>query len=176
MIEIIDVDGNIKFMSLIICGIKYGEDYYVIYSIKRDSDYDNIFVSKLVRNSEGYVMDNDFSGGEKEALDEAISLILNKENVNVLRDKGISIIKNIKLGKVNKFSVTGCYVTTYKRSLIKECMINYGLLDVNREVPKVREKEVSYFSKGNISIFALIGFGIVILVFCIVLLWQSFVK
>ena len=173
MIEIIDVDGNIKFMSLTICCMKYGEDYYVIYSIKRDSDYDNIFVSKLVRNSEGYAMDNSFSGGEKEALDEVIALILNKENVNVLSDKGISIIKDIKLGKVNKFSVTECYVTTYKRSLIKECMINYGLLDVNREGRKVREEEVSYFIKGSIFIFVLIGLGIIIF---IVLSWQSFVK
>lgn len=176
MIEIIDVDGNIKFMSLFICGIKYGEDYYAMYSIKRDSEYDNIFVSKLVRNSEGYAMDNSFSGGEKEALDEVIALILNKENVNLLGDKGISIVNDIKLGKVNKFSVTGCYVTTYKRSLIKECMINYGLLDVSRNVPKVKEKEVSYFSKGNISILSLIALGGIILVFCIILLFQILAK
>ena len=167
MIEIIDVDSNVKMMALIICGIKYGDNEYVMYSVKRDNVNDNIFVSKVVKNSMGYTMSNDFSGGEKGALDGVVNDILNKNSVIELSNSGVEIIKDVNLGNVNKFSISLCYVTTYKRILIKELMVNYGLLDTNYVKAVVREKEESYFSKGNISTVLVIGLGIVILIFCI---------
>ena len=68
MIEVIDETTNQKLMALIISSFKYGNELYCLYSIKRDEENDNIFVSKLIKNSLGYTMDNNFEGGEKEAI------------------------------------------------------------------------------------------------------------
>ena len=175
MLELIDTDGNIKFMCSILCYINYGEQLYVIYSIKRDSEDDNIFVSKLVNSSDGYSMDSNFSADEKCALDDVVAAILNKDSVDKLSEKGIKFVNDINLSKINKFSVTRCYVTTFKRRLVKECMINYNLINSKKKVSVVREKEVSYFSKNNFPIVLLIVFGIVIILVAIFVIF-NFIK
>ena len=65
MVEIIDDNTNRKMMAMILCDICYKDDYYVIYAIQREKDEANIFVSKLVKNSNGYVFDYNFSNDEK---------------------------------------------------------------------------------------------------------------
>ena len=176
MIELIDSDNNVKLMALIICGIKYGDDNYLLYSIKRDDVDDNIFVSKVVKNSQGYVISNDFLGGEKEVLDLVVKRILSKDSISSLLDDGIEIIKDIDLVSVNKFSVSLCYVTTFSRDLIKDVMTNYGLLDINYVRPVVREKDVSGFSQGSVSSVFLVGFGVFIIVFCIGILIEIYLR
>lgn len=175
MIEIIDDGSNRKFMALVICGIEYGDNMYVMYSVKREKDEDNIFVSKLVRNSEGYTMDNDFYGGEKEAIDSVVASILNKDSIDVLASNRVKIVNDIKLVGLNRFSIRCCYVTTYDRGLIKEVMLNYGLLDLTEKTVVV-EKESSGFSEGSISSLFLIIFGIGVLVLCVVMLYFIFLK
>ena len=173
MLELIDVDGDIKFLSSIFCYINYGNSLYVIYSIKRDSDNDNLFVSKLVNSSDGYTMDNNFSGGEKEALDDVIASILNKDSISSLEEKGITFVKDISLSDINKFSVTKCYVTTFRKSLLNECMTNYNLVREKKKISVVKEKNVSYFSKNNFPIVLLILFGIAIVVVSIIVIFNS---
>lgn len=175
MKELIDVDSNAKMMSLVICGIKYGQEMYVMYSIKRDDDNDNIFVSKLVINSEGYVMDNNFSGGEKENLDEVITKIINKDSINSLNDNGIYIVKDFKLGSINKFSVSKCYVATYNRKIVKDIMDIYNLIDINNKRPVVQIKEVGGNNKGNFYSIALIVFGLLVLIGCIWVIVDIFI-
>lgn len=176
MKEIIDVDSNSKLMSLIICGIEYGEDFYVIYSVKRDELNDNIFVSKLVVSSNGYVMDNNFSGGEKEVVDEVVGDIFNKDSVEVLENNKIKIVSNIELYGINKFSIEKCYVTTVSRELVKEVMLNYGLISLDEKKVVVKEKELSSFNKGSISSFFLIVFGIGILIISVLVIFNVFIK
>ena len=172
MIELIDIDGNIKFMSLIIGYVNYGNQLYVIYSVKRDEEDDNIFVSKLVNSSDGYAMDNNFSGGEKEAMESVIASILNKDSIDSLNEKGIQFVQDINLSEINKFSVTKCYVTTFKRRLIKECMQNYNLVGYEKKKVIVKEKEVSYFSKNNFPSVLLIILGIVIVLIAIFVIFN----
>lgn len=176
MKEIIDMDSNSKIVCLVICGIKYGDDYYVMYSIKRDKIEDNIFVSKLVLSSMGYVMDNNFFGGEKEVIDEVIRDILNKDNVRVLNNNKIEIIKNIELEGINKFSIDKCYVTTVSRRVVKDVMVNYGLISLDEKKVVVKEKELSTFNEGSISSLFLILFGIFVLIVSGVVIFNAFIK
>lgn len=178
MIEIIDEGSNRKFMALIICGIEYGNNMYVMYSVKREKDEDNIFISKLVRNSEGYTMDNDFHGGEKEAMDDVVTSILNKDNIELLASNRIKLFHDIKIVGVNRFSVRCCYVTTYNRNLIKEVMINYGLIDIDENKTVIEEvlPEKKVFSRGSISSLFLIAFGIFTLLICCFMLYSIFSK
>ena len=163
MIELIDIDGNIKFMATIITGIKYGNDFYVLYSIKRDGDADNLFISKLVNNSTGYVMDNSFSSGEKEAMDDVVADILNKSSLDKLKEKGIEFVSGISFNDVNRFSVTNCYVTTYRKDLLNECISYYNFsIDNKKSEVVVKEKSVSYFSKNNRPSVYLILLGLLV--------------
>ena len=173
MIELIDIDGNIKFMASIISYIEYGGLLYVLYSIKRDEEEDNIFVSKLVNSSDGYVMDYNFNGGEKEVFDNIVRDIFNKDTIKELESKGIRIVKDIKLSSINKFSVTRCYVSTFKRNIIKECMNNYNLVSDKKNII-VKEKKVSYFSKSNMSTIISIIFGIVIIILAVIVIFNYF--
>ena len=175
MIELIDVDGNIKFMGNIITGIKYGNELYVMYSINRDIDNDNLFVSKLVNNSNGYVMDNSFSGGEKGAMDDVIISILSKESMDKLKNKGIEFVNDISLDDINRFSVTNCYVTTYKKNLISDCINYYGFsVNNNKTNTIVKEKDVSYFSENNRPSVYLILLGILVIIVSIIVIIKLF--
>lgn len=176
MKEIIDIDSNTKFMSLIICVIMYGEDYYVVYSIKRDEINDNIFVSKLVLSSVGYVMDNSFDGGEKEVIDQVVNDILNKDNINVLNKNKIQILGDIEINGINKFSVEKCYVTTVSRDLVKDVMLNYGLISVSSNMAVVKERDLPTFSKGIVSNLFLIILGISVLIISGGVIFNIFIK
>ena len=59
MVELIDVNSNKKVMVLVLFNIKYINDNYVVYSIKRNSEEVNLFASLLVKNSQGYTIDDD---------------------------------------------------------------------------------------------------------------------
>lgn len=173
MIEIIDVDNNIKMKSMIICGIELGKVLYVIYAIKRNEREDNIFGSRLVVNSEGYTMDNNFSNGEKEGLDKAILHIINKEDIDRLKSAKIKIVEDISLAKVNKFSSKKCYIATYDRDTIQDIMMYYNLLDIN-SVPMVERRKIT--DKVNVWNIFLVILGILVLVICIWAIIVVFVK
>ncbi len=176
MIELIDIDNNIKFMASVITGIKYGDEYYVLYSINRDKDTYNLFVSKLVENSTGYAMDNSFYPGEKDTLDNVVASILNKDSISLLKDRGVSFFFDVNLEEGNRFSVKNCYVTTYKKSLLRECINYYDLSDIDSKPSVVvKEKEVSYFSKSNRPSIYLILLGIAVVVISIIVI-ISFLK
>ena len=170
MIEVIDETTNQKLMALIISSFKYGNELYCLYSIKRDEENDNIFVSKLIKNSLGYTMDNNFEGGEKEALDEAITSILNKDNLNSLKEIGLELTK-VELTTINKFNKDACYVTTYKRDLLKECMLNYNLISPTTKKTVIKLKKEKTFTKDKISTILLIIFGIIIIITCLTIVF-----
>lgn len=176
MIELIDVDDNIKFMGKIITGINYGDNLYILYFIERDKTSYNLFVSKVIENSVGYVMDNNFSSGEKEAIDDVVASILSKVSLDVLKEKRVSFVNDISLTDINRFSISNCYVTTFKKSLFDECMLFYDFkIDNNKSNVVVREREVSYLSKNNRPYVYLILLGIFVIIISIVVI-ISFIK
>ena len=80
MKEVIDVKDNIKMVAMLLCGVRYDGHEYLLYSIKRNNKEANIFVSKLVRTSDGYRIQHDFDNGEKEILDRLVQRIINRES------------------------------------------------------------------------------------------------
>ena len=164
MVEVIDQDTLSKLMAMILCGIQYDKKRYIVYAVRREQEDANVFVSRLVQNSQGMVIDYQFENGEKEALEKIIQRILSKESKESLKKDGIVLFR-VQLSEINYFDIQKCYVTTVLVSLIKECMIYYELLD--EQVLKVPTVEVieskRKFNEGFVSSLVLIIFGIVLI-------------
>lgn len=166
MVEVIDRKTKHKMMMMVLCGITYQSDSYLIYSIRRDKTSANVFVSKLIKGSLGYLIIDDFSNGEKEVLDSVVKRILNKNSLDELESDGFKIIKDIEMDSNISFDIDKCYVSTVSRDLIKECLIYYNLVNesmFNRPVVEVVEDKK--FNEGFASSMVLIVFGIVIILF-----------
>ena len=177
MVEIIDQETNKKVMAMILCSICYKDDCYIIFAVQRDKEDANIFVSKLIKNSRSYVMNNKFENGEKEALEKVVQRFLNRESREVLESDGFFIIDDISLDEINYFDIKECYVSTVSKKLIKDCLISYNL--VNEKIFQQPIVEViddnRNFNEGFVSNIILIIFGIFILVFSIVgIFWVLF--
>ena len=168
MFELTVKNTNIKMPGKIIASINYGNNPYCIYSAKRSKEEDNIFVSKIVKNSQGYTLDDNFTGGEKEALDNVINSILNKESLDSLKELGVEFI-DLKPSGINVFDEKKCYVTTYNSSLLEECLLNYNLVKIENK-PIVKMKKSKPVNKGNIGSIALIIFGLLTIIICLIMI------
>lgn len=178
MVEIIDKETGTKLIALVLCGIGYGDYEYVVYSVRRGKEDANVFVSKVVCNSEGMVLDSCFENGEKEILEGFVQRIFNKEDKKHLEEDGIQLKQGVHLEGICYFDIEKCYVTTILVSYIKECLLFYQLLDkemLNRPVVQVREDKRK-FNEGFVSNAILILLGVIILVFCLGILYEVFVK
>ncbi len=166
MYELIDENKNIKMMALIICTFTYGNTNYCLYSIDRDKNDTNIFVSKLVTNSLGYTLDSDISNDELEALGDVVALFLSKVSLDQLKEQGFDLT-DLKLSGINKFNEENCYLTTCNKDILKEVMLNYNLEIPNNNTPIIKVKKSKPVNKSNIgSILGLI-LGILTLIICI---------
>ena len=169
MKEVIDVKNNVKMVAMLLCGVRYDGHEYLLYSIKRNNKEANIFVSKLVRTSDGYRIQHDFDNGEKEILDRLVQRIISRESVDSLVSDGYSLIQNVELVGVSCFDVHLCYVATVPIHLIHECLNEYGLVhsdNVNGAVAEiVPDRRV--FSHGFVGNLFLIAFGILVLIFSV---------
>ena len=128
MKEFIDEKNQVKMMALLICGVCYNDDKYLIYSIKRTGDETNVFVSKLVDVSDGVTIDSHFKNGEKEVMDNVVHRILNQELEEKLNQDGFTLIKDITLVDVNYFDVDASYVTTVSEAAVKRCLSFYKIV------------------------------------------------
>lgn len=174
MIEVIDKDSNQKMMAMILCGICYQDDCYLVYCIRREKEDANLFVSRLIQNSQGYVMDFSFENGEKEVLDRLVQRLLNKESKKNLEEAGFSIMKDISLNGICYFDIQKCYVSTVPKSLIKDCLIYYGLVSeklFDQPVVEVVEDKRK-FNEGLVGNIAFILFGIFLIIFCILVIYE----
>ena len=127
-IEIIDEHG-INRKAIIMCGIDVGGTDYVIYSIERDSDNDNLFVSKLIKNNDGTnnminIDDNSEKSKLTDIVKEMITQAVNNENDKLTGDVTLSNgdkvqVINVLINKEQKISVPKTYITTVKKSVAK---------------------------------------------------------
>ena len=173
MVEVIDRDSSYKMMMLVMCGICYQDVCYLVYSIRRDADSANLFISKLVKGSLGYLISEDFSNGEKEVLDSVVNRLLNKEDISALEKDGFFLFNDIKLDDNLFFDINKCYVCTVLRSGVKDCLIYYNLINdsiLNQPVVEVYDDKRK-FNDGFISSIALSIFGVLVLVFAIVVIY-----
>ena len=178
MVEIIDKSTGQKMMMMTLCGICYRNDCYLIYCIRRDKEEANIFVSKLLKGSMGYLLCNNFENGEKEVIDQLVKRILNKDRRELLERDGFTILDRVDLDSSLEFDIEACYVATTSRSLIKECLLYYNLISEEKLQQPTVEVTVDNrkFNEGFVSSIVLIIFGITILIFSIVVIYGVLVK
>lgn len=159
---------------MLLGGFCYNDDKYVIYCIKRKDEEVNVFVSKLVRNSQGFVMDDNFFNGEKEALDGMVQKILNLTDKNVLESMGIVILDSVSLTGVNYFDSKKCYVGVVLKKMIKECLIYYKLVNKSLFEQPIIEviDDTRVLNEGFALNIGLIIFGTGVLIFSIVVIFN----
>lgn len=178
MIEVIDNGTNRKMMAMILCGISYHGDNYLVYLIQRDKDEANVFVSKMIKGSMGYIINNEFANGEKEVLDVLVKRILNKESEDLLKSDGFTILKSVDMDSNLYFDIDNCYVSTVPKNLFKECLVFYGVKNKNyidRPVVEVVEDNKK-FNEGFVNNLVLIIFGVSILIFSLVVVYNVLFK
>lgn len=167
MVEVIDRKTAHKMMMMVLCGICYQDTCYLVYCIRRDKENANVFVSRLIKGSMGYIINDDFDNGEKEVLDNVVKRLLNKEKMKLLEYNGYTILKDINMDSNISFDMDKCYVCTVTRGLIKDCLIYYDLVNeslFNQPVVEVIEDKRK-FNESFASSIVLIVFGVFILIF-----------
>ena len=178
MKEIIDEKNQIKMMALLICGISYGEEKYLVFSVKRTMDEANIFVSKLVNASDGMAIDSHFKNGEKDVLDDIVKRILNQENEEVLNKDGFTLIKDVSLTDINSFDVNACYVSTVEEMVVKRCLSFYNIVTngtLDSPVIEVKDDKRKLNQGAFLNIFFII-FGVIVVVFGIITIFKYIFK
>lgn len=129
-IKVID-EHNIDRVANVICAIDVDGSDYVVYSIERDSDNDNIFVSKLVKNiNETSNVVNIDDSMEKDKISSLVkelikyavdneSLDQNDRKVSLPSGKVVNIIVAMIDKKEQNINVQKTYITTVKKAVTK---------------------------------------------------------
>lgn len=178
MKEIIDEKNQIKMMALLICGISYGEEKYLVFSVKRTKDEANIFVSKLVNVSDGMAIDSHFKNGEKDVLDDIVKRILNQENEEVLNKDGFTLIKDVSLTDINSFDVNACYVSTVEEMVVKRCLSFYNIVTngtLDSPVIEVKDDKRKLNQGAFLNIFFII-FGVIVVALGVITIFKYIFK
>lgn len=128
-VKVID-EHSIDRTANIICSIDVDGTDYVIYWIERDSDNDNLFVSKLVKNNDGTsnmvnIEDNMEKGKISDIVKELITYSINNE-ASTLATDSVTLTSGKKVGissvlfnKEQNINVGKTYITTVKKSVTK---------------------------------------------------------
>lgn len=175
MIEIIDENNN-KMKANIMCRIVFEGIEYCIYLIERDNVSINMFISKIVSNSEGIrSIDSGISSDVKDKLDVICNKIINKVSIDNLNSEGVKIIYDYKLDNgVNKFITNNSYVCTLKKEDINDIYKFYQFKNnIHSNVVKIKEStnKLDKEDKKNIwaIIFGLISFVIIVLLIFLII-------
>ena len=151
-VEIVDEHG-INRKATIMCGIDVDGTDYAVYSIGRDTDNDNLFVSKLIKDNDGtHKMVNIEDNLEKTKLTdivkEMITASVNNENERVTGDITLSNggkvqIISVLINKEQSINVTKTYITTVKKAVTKVGNDYYKVGDAKPEIESVLDGGVA---------------------------------
>ena len=127
-VKIIDEHG-IDRDARILCGLKIENANYVLYAIERDSENDNLFVSKIINNFDGTsnminiedsLEKNKINSIVKELVTYAINNEADKTTGTVKLSNGTDVeINSLLFNKEQNINVTKTYITTVKKSVTK---------------------------------------------------------
>ena len=142
-VKVID-EHSIDRDASIICGLNLDGIDYVLYSIERDGDNDNLFISRVIKNIDGTSnMVNIEDSMEKNKVNEIVKELITYSIKNEA-DKANDVVslsdgKNVKVfgvlfNKEQNINVGKTYVTTVKKSVTKVSEDFYKV-----ELPKVEE-------------------------------------
>lgn len=131
----IDRDGHV------ICGLKVSNADYVLYSIERDGENNNLFISKVINNFDGTSnMINIDDTAEKTKLNdivkELVTYAINNEadkvtgTVNLPSGAEVTI-NSLTFNKEQNINVGKTYITTVKKNVTKVCDDFYDVPSVS---------------------------------------------
>ena len=156
-IKVID-EHNIDREANKICVLDVDGSDYLTYSIERDNDNDNIFVSKLISNINGTSsMINIENPMEKEKISNLVKELI-KYSVDTEKDKTDTDVINLPSGvtvkliskiidkKEQNINVQKTYITTVKKAVTK---VTEDFYDIKEEV-KVEEPVSDIFPTNDI--------------------------
>ncbi len=178
MFEVIDQDTSVKMMALPLCKILYQKSRYVIYAIRREKSDVNLFVSKLVENSQGYAMDDSFSCGEKEMFDSLVEKLINLVPLKEIEDLGFSMILDISLTGTQYYCIEKCYISSIPLTKLKEIMKYYSFVRKDMFDSPVLgvQEDKKVLAEGAVGNILFILFGVVVLIFCLVMIFMVIFK
>jgi len=136
-IKVIDEHG-IDRVANIVCSIDVDGSDYVIYWIERDSDNDNLFISKLIKNNDGTsnmmnIEDSLEKGNLNDVVKELITHAINDDNdklvsnVVTLKNGKKVTISSVLFNKEQNINVQKTYITTVKKSVTKVSEVYYHI-------------------------------------------------
>lgn len=127
-IKVIDEHG-IDREANIICKFSIDNSDYVLYSISRDEENDNLFASKLLNNNDGTanmvnIEDNFERSKINEIVKDLVTYSLRNKNDNVSSKISLPggnevIISDVLFNKEQNINVSKTYITTVKKEVIK---------------------------------------------------------
>lgn len=147
-IKVVDEHG-IDRNAVVMFGFELDGSGYVTYSIERDEENSNIFISKVLRNFDNtYSMMDIDDVNEKGRFVEIVKMIItnavesqnDKNNGNTLTLNDGKVIKfmGVSFNKEQRINVQKTYITTVKKEVIRVVEKFYDLVSVF-EQPKVVE-------------------------------------
>lgn len=143
-VKVIDEHGIDRKASVVFSVDVDGSDY-VVYWIERDTDNDNIFVSKLIKNIDGTsnmmnIEDSMEKGKISDIVKELIKYSIDNES-NKLTNKTVSLpsgkivnISSVLINKEQNINVQKTYITTVKKAVTK---VSEEYFDYKEEEPVV---------------------------------------
>ena len=161
-VKVID-EHSIDRDAYVICGINLDGSDYVLYSIERDGDNDNLFVSKIIKNIDGTSnMVNIEDSMEKNKVNEVAKELITYSIKNeadkttdtvTLADGKAVKISGVLFNKEQNINVGKTYITTVKKSVskvsedfykvdapkVEESNSIFETMSANIEVPKAEE-------------------------------------
>lgn len=127
-IKVVDEHG-IDRIANIICAIQVQNIDYAVYWIERDSENDNIFVSKLLKNIDDTsnlinIEDSIEKGKLSEIVKELIKYAVDNEETNISDKKvflpnGEVLLTSVLVNKEQNINVQKTYITTVKKAVTK---------------------------------------------------------
>lgn len=126
-IKVID-DHNIDRNANVMFAVELEGSEYVVYWIERDTESNNVFVSKVLRDVDGtYNMLNIEEADKKEEIANIVKVLIStsvsnqnsklQENELVLSDGKVAKFMNVSFNKEQKISVQKTYITTVKKDV-----------------------------------------------------------
>ena len=141
-VKVIDEHG-IDRDAYVICGLNFDASDYVLYSIERDGDNDNLFVSKIIKNIDGTAnMVNIEDSMEKNKVNDIVKELITYSVKNeadrttgmVKLDNGKEIaISGVLFNKEQNINVGKTYITTVKKATAKVSEDFYKVEEVKKE-------------------------------------------
>lgn len=125
--NIVDQTGKLREAENIV-NFDFESIKYCLYSVRRDDENYNLFVSKLLVHNLGDVELIDLEENEKNKINSVVNFIIDNDDINILKNAGIKIIENIVLYDAENllFNTAKTYLFSLKFDILNKLKKRFG--------------------------------------------------